>query len=145
MKRFYKSMFITLLLVAILVAGGFIYLQQLKPRYSGEVFLEGLHQKVEVYFDPYAVPHIYARNEADAYFALGYVHAQERLFQMEIMRRIAAGRMAEILGEKLVKTDRLFRTIGIQQSAKRSAEKFFSENLKPYQKAGRAYLAGVNQ
>lgn len=138
-------MFITLLLVAILVAGGFIYLQQLKPRYSGELVLEGLHQKVEVYFDPYAVPHIYARNEADAYFALGYVHAQERLFQMEIMRRIAAGRMAEILGEKLVKTDRLFRTIGIQQSAKRSAEKFFSENLKPYQKAGRAYLAGVNQ
>jgi penicillin amidase len=65
---------ITLLLVAILVAGGFIYLQQLKPQYSGVLVLEGLHQKVEVYFDPYAVPHIYARNEADAYFALGYVH-----------------------------------------------------------------------
>ena len=62
-------MFIILLLAAILVVGGFIYLQQLKPQYSGELVLEGLHQKVEVYFDPYAVPHIYARNEADAYFA----------------------------------------------------------------------------
>ncbi len=145
MKRLYKIMFITFLLAAILIAGGGIYLQQLKPQYSGERVLPGLHQKVEVYFDPWAVPHIYALNEADAYFALGYVHAQERLFQMEILRRIAAGRMAEIFGEKLVRTDRFFRTIGIDQSAKRSAEKFFSKDAKSYQKAGRAYLAGVNQ
>jgi penicillin amidase len=145
MKRFYKIIFVTFLLAAILVAGCFAYLQHLKPQYSGVLVLPGLHREVEVYFDPYAVPHIYARNEADAYFALGYVHAQERLFQMEILRRIAAGRMAEIFGEALVKTDRFFRTIGIQQIAKRSAEKFFSENVKPYQKAGRAYLAGVNQ
>ena len=115
MKRLYKIMFVTFLTVAILIAGGGIYLQQLKPQYSGERVLPGLHQKVEVYFDPWAIPHIYARNEADAYFALGYVHAQERLFQMEILRRIAGGRMAEIFGEKLVKTDRFFRTIGIGQ------------------------------
>jgi penicillin amidase len=145
MKRFRKIIFITLLLVVILMAGGMIYLQQLKPQYSGDLVLEGLHQQVDVYFDSWAIPHIYARNEVDAYFALGYVHAQERLFQMEIMRRIAAGRMSEILGQELVKTDRFFRTIGIAQSARQSAEKFFSENGKPYQKAARAYLAGVNQ
>jgi penicillin amidase len=145
MKRFYKIIFFTLLLAAALIAGSFVYLQQLKPQYSGELVLEGLHEQVDVYFDPWAVPHIYARNEADAYFALGYVHAQERLFQMEIMRRIGAGRMAEILGKKLVKTDRLFRTIGIAQSAKRSVEKFFSDTNRPYQKAVRAYLAGVNR
>lgn len=145
MKRFYKFIFFTLLLAAALIAGSFIYLQQLKPQYSGELVLEGLHEQVDVYFDPWAVPHIYARNEADAYFALGYVHAQERLFQMEIMRRIGAGRMAEILGKKLVKTDRLFRTIGIAQSARRSVEKFFSDTNRPYQKAVRAYLAGVNR
>lgn len=145
MKRFYKIIFFTLLLAAALIAGSFIYLQQLKPQYSGELVLEGLHEQVDVYFDPWAVPHIYARNEADAYFALGYVHAQERLFQMEIMRRIGAGRMAEILGKKLVKTDRLFRTIGIAQSARRSVEKFFSDTNRPYQKAVRAYLAGVNR
>ncbi len=107
--------------------------------------LEGLNQQVDIYFDPWAVPHIYARNEADAYFALGYVHAQERLFQMEIMRRIAAGRMAEILGKKLIKTDRFFRTIGIGESARRSVEKFFSDQGPSYQKAAQAYLAGVNQ
>ena len=145
MKWFYKILLTTLVLVAILIAAGFFYLLQLKPQHSGDLVLTGLHQEVEVFFDPWAVPHIYARNEADAYFALGYVHAQARLFQMEIMRRIAAGRMAEIFGTKLVKTDRFFRTIGIGQSARRSAEKFFSGNDKPYQKAGRAYLAGVNQ
>ena len=88
MKRVYKIILVTVLLVVILLAGCFAYLLHLKPQYSGELVLAGLHQEVEIYFDPYAVPHIYARNEADAYFALGYVHAQERLFQMEIMRRI---------------------------------------------------------
>ncbi|MGD9054828.1 MAG: penicillin acylase family protein [Desulfobacterales bacterium] len=145
MKRSYKIMFMSLVLVVLLLAGGFIYLRQLKPQYSGEVVLEGLHQKVNVFFDPWAVPHIVAQNENDAYFALGYLHAQERLFQMEILRRIAAGRMAEIFGKKLVKTDRFFRTIGIGHSARQSAEKFFGESSQPYQKAGRAYLAGINQ
>ena len=91
MKRIYKIILFTLVLAAVLLAGIFLYLQQLKPQYSGERVLEGLKQQVDVYFDSRAVPHIYARNEADAYFALGYVHAQERLFQMKIMRRIAAG------------------------------------------------------
>ncbi|MGD8393213.1 MAG: penicillin acylase family protein [Desulfobacterales bacterium] len=91
MKRFYKIILFTLVLVAALMAGSIVYLHQLKPQYSGELVIEGLNQQVDVYFDPWTVPHIYARNEVDAYFALGYVHAQERLFQMEIMRRIAAG------------------------------------------------------
>ena len=107
MKLLTKMIWITLLLAVLLMVGGVIYLQQLKPQYSGDLVLKGLHGVVDVYFDDWAVPHIYARNEADAYFALGYVHAQERLFQMEIMRRIAAGRMAEILGQKLVKSARV--------------------------------------
>lgn len=145
MKLLTKMIWITLLLAVLLMVGGVIYLQQLKPQYSGDLVLKGLHGVVDVYFDDWAVPHIYARNEADAYFALGYVHAQERLFQMEIMRRIAAGRMAEILGQKLVKTDRFFRTIGIGESARRSAEKLSRDSGSPYQKAAQAYLDGINQ
>ena len=72
MKRFYKIICFTLVLAAALLTGGIFYLQQLKPQYSGALVLEGLNQPVEVYFDTWAVPHIYARNEADAYFALGY-------------------------------------------------------------------------
>jgi len=79
MKRIYKILLFTFVLAAVLLAGIFLYLQQLKPQYSGELVLESLNQQVDVYFDPWAVPHIYARNEADAYFALGYVHVQERL------------------------------------------------------------------
>ncbi len=145
MKLFYKIILGIFQLMVILAAGCIIYLQQLKPQYSGELTLPGLQQSVEVIFDHYGVPHIYGQNEEDVYFALGYVHAQERLFQMEIMRRIGAGRLAEILGEELVKTDKFFRTIGISQAAARNAARYFKDPSASFQKAALAYLAGINQ
>ncbi|MDH4057761.1 MAG: penicillin acylase family protein, partial [Cyclobacteriaceae bacterium] len=79
------------------------------------------------------------------YYALGYVHAQDRLFQMEMLRRAAGGRLAEVLGPDLVKVDKLFRTLGINQFAKQHAEKFFSTDTAAFQRTALAYQKGVNE
>ena len=68
-------------------------------------------------FDEWGVPHIDAQNEADLYRALGFLHAQDRWFQMEMVRRLARGELAEILGPKLLELDRLFRTLELRHRA----------------------------
>ena len=80
-------------------------MNQTKPVYKGELSLKGIDSKTTVYFDEYGVPHIYANNQKDAMIALGYVHAQDRLWQMELMRRIAPGKLSEIFGNPALKTD----------------------------------------
>jgi penicillin amidase len=132
-------------LVLLAAAGLYIYLQSTKPTYSGEVKLAGLQQPVEILYDEFGVPHIYAQNEEDAYYALGYAHAQDRLFQMEMIRRAAAGRLSEVLGTDLLKVDKLFRTLGINKFAKEHAQKFLSADTAAFQKAAHAYQKGVNQ
>lgn len=143
--KFLKWLFIV---AAVIVVGTisviFIYLQSSRPVYHGEIHLQGLNQPVKIYMDSYGIPHIYGNSDADAYFALGYIHAQERLFQMELLRRVAAGRLAEILGKDLVKTDAFFRTLGIAKSAKESSVMFFSKPNEPWQRQTLAYLKGVN-
>jgi penicillin amidase len=67
--------------------GGVLYGFYLKPKYEGEVQLKSIQDQTTVYFDDFGVPHIYANNSIDAMTALGYVHAQDRLWQMELMRR----------------------------------------------------------
>ncbi|MCU0357885.1 MAG: penicillin acylase family protein [Cyclobacteriaceae bacterium] len=138
---------ILIALVALLLITGlfvFGYLQTLKPQLHGELNLPGLKGEVEVYFDNYGVPHIYAQHEEDAYYALGYVHAQDRLFQMEMLRRAAGGRLAEILGEDLVKVDKLFRTMGLNQFAREHARKYMSSDTAAWQRAALAYQNGIN-
>jgi len=150
---FFKSLLIfvmvlSMLLVAVVVlavTGGYIYLHLQKPQYAGEVTLKGLNAEATVYFDDFGIPHIYGSSEEDVYFALGFVHAQERLFQMEMMRRTAAGRLSEILGPELLETDIFFRTLGMGLQAQRAADIYLSERTQPYQKAAFAYLAGINQ
>ena len=135
------------LLAILLVAcgGGYFFLQSLEPDFNGNLQLQGVEQEVEVYFDNYGVPHIYAQNERDAQFALGYVHAQDRLFQMEMLRRVGNGELAEILGPDLAKTDRFFRTIGTRESAIKSAEAFRKlPDNDPVKQATLAYYEGVN-
>jgi penicillin amidase len=122
-----------------------MYLQNSKPSYEGSVSLNGPAAEVEVWYDEFGVPHIYAQNEADAYFALGYVHAQDRLFQMEMLRRAAGGRLSEVLGPELVKVDKLFRTLGINQFAENHAARFLSSDTSAYQRAALAYQKGINE
>lgn len=146
MKNTIWKVFGTLLLI-LFTAGVFVYgyLVSLKPQMQGELSLSNLQNSVKVIFDEYGVPHIYAQSETDAYRALGYLHAQERLFQMEMVRRVAAGKLSEILGKDFLETDKLFRTLGMTQIAEKSAQAFFSTNSLPYQQAANAYLDGVNQ
>ncbi|MEO6167434.1 MAG: penicillin acylase family protein, partial [Chitinophagales bacterium] len=124
---------------------GYFYLQSTKPVYKGEQTVKGLKEQVRVLYDDFGIPHIYAANEPDAFFALGYVHAQDRLFQMELLRRVGSGRLSEIFGKEMIEVDRLFRTLGTEDAAKKSAAAFLSSDTAAYQKNALAYLAGINQ
>ena len=90
------------LLALLVIAGGYGFLRTKLPQRSGEIILPGLNNKVDVVFDKWAIPHIEAENELDAYLALGYLHAQDRIFQMELMIRVAQGRLSETLGEVIL-------------------------------------------
>ncbi len=143
MRIFKKFLKILAVLLVLIIAGGFLFKNSLKPDYKGDLELTSLQNKVEVFYDDYGVPHIYAQNELDAQRTLGYVHAQDRLWQMELIRRIAAGRLSELFGEKLVRTDKFFSGLGIEEASKKTIEEL-DKNSKAYQLA-MAYLDGVNQ
>jgi len=123
--------------------GAFWYFMSRQPQRDGELALAQLKAEVSVRYDERGVPHIKASNQDDLYRALGYVHAQDRLFQMEIMRRLANGELAEILGPDLVKTDRLFRTLRLREQAAKMVAAMDPQS--PAVLAQSAYLDGVNQ
>ena len=77
--------------------------------YTKEIKIAGIHTSAEVYLDDRLVPHIYAANDADAYFIQGYLHAKFRLWQMEFQTNAAGGRLSEILGPSMLPTDKYFR------------------------------------
>ncbi len=144
MKKLSKILLYFLLTVVVLAGIAFLYLKSSSPTYSGKLLVPALSNNADVYYDDYGVPHIYAQNETDAYMALGYVHAQDRLFQMEMMRRVGGGRLAEILGESLVETDKFFRAIGIGQTADKTMAEYYKSNSRT-STAAQAYLDGINQ
>jgi penicillin amidase len=127
-------------LLASLLAGAYLYLRQSLPATEGEIRLTGLTAPVEILRDRYGIPHIFAASLEDASFATGYVHAQDRLWQMEMSRRIAAGRVSEIVGEGGLETDRFLRTLGVRRSAEANLRTLDAETRKQLE----AYAAGVN-
>ncbi|MBC8042299.1 MAG: penicillin acylase family protein, partial [Rhizobacter sp.] len=106
-------------LVLLAVAALFLYriLHKSIPDYAARFDALGVAAPVNIYYDPFAVAHIDAASEPDLYFAQGFAHARERLWQMDFQRRAAAGRLAEILGEDAIGFDRLFRTVGLRRMA----------------------------
>ncbi len=107
-----------LVLLALLAgAGMFAWMRLALPDYDGRARIEGLSAPVTIVRDAYAVPHIFADTMGDAYRALGYVHAQDRLLQMEINRRTGAGRLAEMMGAAALPIDRFMRTLGLYRLA----------------------------
>jgi len=144
MKLFKRILLILFVLILLITGGTCLWLKSTAPDYSGSLTIKGLHQPVKITFDKFGVPHIDAGDAHDAYMALGYIQAQERLFQMTMIRRVAGGRLSEILGKGLVNTDKKLRNLDLYKMAKTSTEKFFNSNDKPYQKETRAFLAGVN-
>ncbi|RIA21283.1 penicillin amidase [Ectopseudomonas oleovorans] len=139
-----KRSLTALALVVAAAAGGLTwYLHDKQPIRDGEQMFGALQAPVTVDYDERGVPHIRAENEADMYRALGYVHAQDRLLQMELLRRLARGELAEVLGEKLVPTDRLFRTLEIGRHADAYAARLDANS--PSTQALQHYLEGINQ
>lgn len=143
MRRFKKFLLVLVLLIVVLGIGLCAYIFHLKPKYEGEIELKNLEKETTVYFDEYGVPHIYADSEKDAMTALGYVHAQERLWQMELLRRIAPGKLSEIFGSVALKNDKFFAGIGIEEASAKAIAKL-DKNSESY-KLTQAYLDGINQ
>ena len=128
--------------LAVPVAGiaGYFWLSGSVPDLDRTVAVDGLSAPVQVVHDPHGVPHIYAADMHDAYFALGYVHARDRIWQMDARRRLATGHLAEIAGDPALGIDRLMRTLGMAQLAEASYATLPPE----VQQALDAYSNGVN-
>jgi penicillin amidase len=143
MKIIKKILTFLVVLILFVTAAGWLYSKTLHPVYNGEIKIKNTTEDVTIYFDEIGVPHINAKNQRDAYIALGYVHAQDRLWQMELTRRIAAGRLSEIFGKELLKVDRFFSGLGIEEAAEKTINNL-DKTAQPYLLT-EAYLDGVNQ
>jgi len=145
MKAIKRILTILLGLIVLALIGGLIFLNTLKvravPDYDTTYDLEGLTEKVTVYRDSLGIPHIYAQNDADLYRVVGYVMAQDRLWQMDLLRRITMGRLSEVLDPGLVNADLLFRSLRFSEKS----ELVLKESSAEIVAALEAYSDGVNQ
>ncbi len=134
---------ITVSFIIFFLIGGYFIERMLKsslPEYSGELKTSGISKNIEIYCDSMAVPYIFAETDEDAAFALGFLHAQERLFTMDIVRRAGEGRLSEILGEKTLPFDKMFRTVGIKRNILKNLNKYNPRVLSIL----KSYSDGVN-
>jgi len=145
MKVFKRVLTVILVLIVLLLAGGMIYLNHLKnravPDYNADVDLENLSDPVTVFRDSMGIPHIYATNEQDLYRTVGYVMAQDRLWQMDLMRRITTGRLSEVLDPDLVEADQLFRALNFSKKS----ELVLSQTDPEIIRCIKAFSDGINQ
>jgi penicillin amidase len=110
------------------------------PQIEGQLQVEGLQAPVEVYRDSFGVPHIYASNSADLFFTQGYIHAQDRFWQMDFWRHIGSGRLAEMFGDGQVENDQILRTLGFARVAQEELDDIDADSLAILQ----SYTSGVN-
>lgn len=134
---------VLLLLILVLSVSGVVMARRPFPTYAATLTLPGLKDEVNIYRDEFGVPHIYANNEDDLFFAQGYVHAQDRFWQMELWRHIGQGRVAEIAGASALEQDKFIRTIGFHRLAESYIEAYRRESPE-YMGIMDAYSAGVN-
>ncbi len=141
MALWLKILFLTLVLV-IFGSGGYLYYraQASLPQLDGSLKLTGLSAPVEVLRDPFGVPHIFGTSVEDVARATGFVHAQDRLFQMELSRRMGTGTLAEVLGEPGLSLDRRVRRLGLGLAARTELERTDPEARAVLD----AYAQGVN-
>src|SRR5688572_9726267 len=140
MRLLVRIVVLAVALAALAAAGMYLHLRRSLPLVEGELALAGLSGRVEILRDPYGIPHIFAASVEDAQFALGFVHAQDRLWQMEMNRRIGSGRLAELLGPGALEADRFMRTLGLRRVAQENLERYDAETRRHLD----AYAAGVN-
>jgi len=119
MNKYVKTFLgILIVIIPVIIILGLIFNILSKQSFyptSGEIAVSGLKSQVKIYFDDFGVPHIISQNQDDAYFTQGYLHAQDRLWQMDLTRRVAEGRLSEVFGAQVIEFDKLFRTIGIHR------------------------------
>ncbi len=143
--KFLKKLLLILITVLILLCLGVIFFTRILarkglPDYNQNVVLPGLIQSVTVYRDSYAIPHIYAQNETDLYLVTGYVVAQERMWQMDLLRRVTTGRLSEMFGEDFIETDIFLRSLHFSNKSK----KILKETDSDIVNAVEAFAKGVN-
>ena len=145
MKLFKRILIITFFLIVLIFIGGYVFVNHIAtkalPDYGADIKLKGLKEKVTVYRDKFAVPHIFAKNDEDLYRATGYILAQDRLWQMDLLRRVTEGKLSEIFGEDLVNADQLFRSLRITEKSKIVIEKTDKKIISALE----AFADGVNQ
>lgn len=114
---FRLSLFILIMILGVAVIAGYFTFHKQLPDLESTHQLDGLHAPVDVHWDPYGVPYIYADSESDLYFAVGYLHAQDRLWQLTLSQLMSEGRFSEYLGEAFIEIDKHQRTLGIWKTA----------------------------
>jgi penicillin amidase len=131
---------IILIFILVIVISVYVYLRSFIPEYNDDIAAPDLKDTVTIERNRYAVPTIIAQNDEDLYFAWGYVNAQDRMFQMEFMRRVAQGRISEFAGESALPKDIFLRAVGFYDIADQVMEK-----LDPvYKKYLQRYVDGIN-
>lgn len=139
--RWAKRILIVILIVVLgFTAFGVFTVRRSFPKVSGELAVSGLMDEVEVLRDELGVPHIYATNSHDLFFAQGFTHAQERFWQMDVWRHIGAGRLAEMFGESQIETDMFLRSLGFETLAEEEIGDLTPESQEILQ----AYSDGIN-
>jgi penicillin G amidase len=141
-KKVLVGFLVGILIFSYLVVLGLnIFMARSLPKIDGEIKLSGLESPVKVIRDEFGVPHILAESEHDLFLAQGYVQAQDRLFQMDLSRRQASGRLSEVVGEAAVERDKYFRTLGLR----RAAEASYGQYTELGKNALHWFAEGVNQ
>ena len=114
------------------------------PQVSGTETIEGIQDEVEVLWDKWGIPHIYAKSIDDAYSTQGYIHASHRLWQLETFRRFTSGTLSEIIGDAMVDQDKHYRIIGLHRIAKKCVANLRKDPNNETLKGLNSYVAGVN-
>ncbi len=144
MKLFKKILLAFIAIVFVAIVTGILFITGIKrgalPKYEGEISLSSLKGEVTIYRDERGMPHIYAENEYDLYYSVGFISAQERLWFMDFIRRVTTGRLSEVLGEELVSADKFLRCLEMTTKSK----KLLSEEDPVILSYMQAFTDGVN-
>lgn len=144
LSKLRKTSLILLAFIILILALSVYYVTTPWPQDNGVIKLPGLLDRVEVFRNEWGIPHIYARNSHDLFMAQGYIHAQDRFWQMDFWRHMGAGRLSEMFGDSQVTTDKFLRTLGFTNIAKKELEQLDPNTvsfLESYSQGVNAYLS----
>ena len=141
MRRALLALLLLVLALAVLAAG---YAWRASPQHSGQVTAPGLQAAVSIERDGHGVPTVTAQNDADLAYAMGFAHAQDRGWQLEVQRRIGAGRLSEAFGASALETDRFLRALGVRRAAQAQWDWGAQHGDPAGRKVAQAYADGVN-